>query len=693
MHTRLSPHIVRLDEITAAHEAGAGAKAFNCARLRQGGFSVPDGLVVLAGATEDERRALAAHPWLDELPDDVRLAVRSSGIGEDSAGQSFAGIHQTLLDVERGDIVRAVTECLASAHSNQALEYRRAAGAATDAIRMGVLIQRMVRPVASGVAFTVNPVTGAEDEVVINASWGVGEALVNGQIDPDELVVGKRDGEIRWSRIGEKGGADRPGRCLTADQVRELTAILHRIERFYEAPQDVEWCYAGGAFWIVQSRPVTAVAERPDETEWTRANIGEVMPDITSPQVLAVFEDLLNRAERQHLGRLMAPEDAVGPMVKSFHGRLYFNLSQMRHVCRLGAVVPAALLRSMGHPEAIDERDERVSPAPLGERLACIPDFARIVWRHVRAPRVIREHDARTQELLDRLTVPNRRDLPDADVWAVIERWCAEAPDYMQVVLLLGNVLFHEAPIQKACARVGFSYERLVYPLLAGGERSVSAQQAFDLTALARAARREPRVLQFLAGEPGHISHVRFALRGTAFLAEFERFLAKYGHRGRYEYRLVAAALRRGSDGTSTGAARARRRRARRRFIRARSARAAGGRRLGCVRRAPDAVAAPDHRTRRPPRHTQDQAVLRVARARAFGRRPRPHRAARLASGAGRPFRGAGLARPAGRLLQPRVRRDRRRARRPARVPAGCAASPRSVRPRSSGGPATACRC
>jgi phosphohistidine swiveling domain-containing protein len=536
MHTRLSPHVVRLDEITAAHEAGAGGKAFNCARLRQGGFRVPDGLVVLAGATEDERRALAAHPWLDELPDDVRLAVRSSGIGEDSAGQSFAGIHQTLLDVERGDIVRAVTECLASAHSNQALEYRRAAGVATDAIRMGVLIQRMVRPVASGVAFTVNPVTGAEDEVVINASWGVGEALVNGQIDPDELVVGKRDGEIRWSRIGEKGGADRPGRCLTVEQVRELTAILHRIERFYEAPQDVEWCYAGGAFWIVQSRPVTAIAERPDETEWTRANIGEVMPDITSPQVLAVFEDLLNRAERQHLGRLMAPEDAVGPMVKSFHGRLYFNLSQMRHVCRLGAVVPAALLRSMGHPEAIDERDERVSPAPLGERLACLPDFARIVWRHVRASRVIREHDARTQELLDRLTVPNRRDLPDADVWAVIERWCAEAPDYMQVVLLLGNVLFHEAPIQKACARVGFSYERLVYPLLAAGERSVSAQQAFDLTALARAARREPRVLQFLAGEPGHISHVRFALRGTAFLAEFERFLAKYGHRGRYEY-------------------------------------------------------------------------------------------------------------------------------------------------------------
>jgi pyruvate,water dikinase len=540
MHTRLSSHIVRLDEITTAHESSAGAKAFNCARLKQAGFRVPDGLVVLAGATEDERRGLPAHPWFDELPDGALLAVRSSGIGEDGVGQSFAGIHQTFLDVDRAGIGAAVAECLASAHSAQALEYRKAKGISTDAIRMGVLIQRMVRPVASGVAFTVNPLTGAADEIVINASWGIGEALVSGQIDPDELVVGKHDGEERWSRIGDKGGDGRTGgRCLHADQVRELAAILHRIERFYAAPQDVEWCYGDGAFWIVQSRPVTTMPARSatgDETEWTRANIGEVMPDITSPQVLAVFEDLLNRAERQHLGRLIASEETVGPMVKSFHGRLYFNLSQMRHICRVSGVPAAAMMRSMGHPDAIDERDERPAPAPLGARLALIPDFARIVWRHLRAARILREHDARTREVLERLTVPNRRDLADAEVWAVIERWFAEAPDYMQVVLLLGNVMFHEGPVQQACARVGFPFERVAYPLLAAGPRSVSAQQAFDLTALADSARREPKVLDLLAGDTTHISHVRFALRGTPFLAELERFLAKYGHRGRYEY-------------------------------------------------------------------------------------------------------------------------------------------------------------
>lgn len=548
MHTRVTQQIIRLDDITPAHESCAGAKAFNCARLKQAGFRVPDGLVLLATATEDDWRGLSRHPWFDELPQAVRFAVRSSGIGEDGAGQSFAGIHETILDVARQDLERAVAKCLASAQSAQALEYRRAKGISTDAIRMAVLVQEMLQPIASGVAFTINPVTGAADEVVINASWGVGEALVSGRIDPDELVVGKHDGAIRWSRIGDKGPHDGAGSSLSAEQARDLTAILHRIERFYGLPQDVEWCCASpaaargatpdeAALWIVQARPITtAAAPRRGETEWTRANIGEVLPDLTSPQVLSVIEELMNLAERRHLGGLLGPEDTLGPTVKAFHGRLYLNLSQLRHICRMSGTAPAAMLRSMGHPDAIDPRDERVDPVPARQRLALAPDFARLVWRHLRVAEVVRRHDARTREYLERLTVSNRRDLPDAQIWAVIERWFGEAPDFMQTVLLLSNVLFHEAPIQRICQRVGFPFERLVYPHLATGRRSVSAQQAFDLTALASLARREPRVMLLLSSGNLHLSHVRFALRGTAFLGELERFLAKYGHRGPYEY-------------------------------------------------------------------------------------------------------------------------------------------------------------
>src|SRR5262249_9108904 len=196
MNTEVSSTITPLDQITLEDESCSGGKAYNCARLKQAGFRVPDGIVVLATATDVEGAAVSEHAWFDALPADTLFAVRSSGIGEDSAGQSFAGIHQTLLDVARADLPSAVMICRASALSPQALEYRRAKGLPVDAIQMGVLIQRMVHPIAAGVAFTINPVSGAGSELVINSSWGVGEALVSGQVDPDEFVVRKRDREL-----------------------------------------------------------------------------------------------------------------------------------------------------------------------------------------------------------------------------------------------------------------------------------------------------------------------------------------------------------------------------------------------------------------------------------------------------------------------------------------------------------------
>src|SRR5262245_33353790 len=150
MKTTIPPAIVPLDELRPDAEAQSGAKAFNCARLKQAGFPVPDGLVVLSSATEADLAGLADHSWFDQVPAEVLFAVRSSGIGEDGEGQSFAGIHETILDVRQRDLPAAITRCLASAHSAQALDYRRAKGMDTDAIRMGILIQRMVHPVSAG---------------------------------------------------------------------------------------------------------------------------------------------------------------------------------------------------------------------------------------------------------------------------------------------------------------------------------------------------------------------------------------------------------------------------------------------------------------------------------------------------------------------------------------------------------------
>lgn len=546
-HVQLFP---TLDEITPDDLRRTGGKAYNCARLKQAGFPVPDAILIAPDATDADLEHATRHPWLDAQPAGTRYAVRSSGLGEDSAGHSFAGIHETRLNVERARLLAAVLECRRSGASSQARAYRDARQL-DDEGRIAVLVQRMVPAETSGVAFTINPITGG-DEIVVNAARGLGEALVSGLIDPDEFILSKRDASVIASRPGTAAQATVGTSTLSTAQLASLGGLLTRIERHYGAPQDIEWCHDGTEFWIVQSRPVTtartANAERSGEptqnqeprtpnpaTEWTRANLAEVFPEQISPQVLAVYEEMLNRGQRMFMGRLLAPDEELGPMFKAFHGRMYMNLSQMRRVTSLIGAPAADMLRSLGHPEEIHPDDELPKRAPLGKLLRCLPDFIRIGSYDPRIETMLRRHEERTRKTLERITAADPRSMSDADIWKMIGWWVAIAPEAIQVVFLMSGVLFREVAIRKACKLAGFPYERLVYTHLAAGKRSVSTQQAIELVALANSARHEPRALQYLNGNDGTFADFRTALAGTAFLERFDRFLDLYGHRGRYE--------------------------------------------------------------------------------------------------------------------------------------------------------------
>src|SRR5215475_5217689 len=236
-----------LDEVTSADRPRIGGKSYNCARLRQAGLPVPDGIVIPSDASEEDIRALPEHPWFEAMstgPAGTLFAVRSSGLGEDSEGHSFAGIHETHLNVAREQIVEAVLVCRRSAGSEQAAAYRQARGLDGDGI--GVLVQCMVQAVTSGVAFTINPITGA-DEIVVNEAPGLGEALVSGLIEPDEYILRKSDLSVVSSRkvseVSDTGAITTVSD--TADTVTELGRMLLRIEQLYGAPQDVEWCHDG----------------------------------------------------------------------------------------------------------------------------------------------------------------------------------------------------------------------------------------------------------------------------------------------------------------------------------------------------------------------------------------------------------------------------------------------------------------
>ena len=537
-----------LNQISAADRPSVGGKAYNCARLKQAGFPVPDGVVIPIDVKDSDLRTLPADPWFDVQPAGMRFAVRSSGLGEDSEGHSFAGVHETQLNAGRTELTEAVVLCRRSAGSDQAQAYRDASQLGDGGTAIGVLVQCMVPAIVSGVAFTVNPITGA-DEIVVNAMWGLGEALVSGRVDPDEFTLTKQDHRVIAERPGAKNG-EGAGLTLSSDQLRELGDLLCRIEQHYGAPQDIEWCHDGRQFWIVQSRPVTA-APRPNselrtenlelkttetpETEWTRANLAEVLPDQMSPQCLAAYDDMLNRGQRQFMGRLLAPDEELGPMFKPFHGRMYMNLSQMRRVVALIGAPAADLLRSLGHPEQIHPQDEIATRAPLAEILRLLPDFIRVGSYDVRAERVFHTHEARTRETIARVSSVDPRTLSDREIWDTIERWIRSGPQTIQPVFVMSGVMSRETAVRKICNRVGFSYERLVYPQLAAGVRSVSTQQAFDLVALATVARDDAAAMTYLLENDGAFADFRTALAGTAFLVAFDRFLDEYGHRGWYE--------------------------------------------------------------------------------------------------------------------------------------------------------------
>lgn len=503
--------ILTLDHIAPSDSARVGGKAYNCARLKQASIPVPDGIVLPTEAMGGPLDAPELQDWLARLPRDTSLAVRSSATGEDSAGFSFAGIHETKLNVTASAVPDAVRACWASVTSPQAIAYRRAQRLSTENPKTAVLIQRMIRPVTSGVAFTMNPVSGAKDELLINSVFGFGEALVGGQVEPDEFRLRKSSGQMLSSHLANSPPS------LSAAQLRELATLLLEIEQHYNGkPQDVEWCHDGAQFWIVQSRPVTTGNVKRD-TEWTRANAREVLPDLPSTMTAAAVLEALNRAESRFAGKLLAPEEELGPMVGLFFGRMYFNVDQVRHICRLTGAAPAGILRSLGHAGEIRPEDEFVQRPSIREFMHVLPDIARIGIEHLRVRSRVREQLSRTERLVAQFKAQDLRKPTDQEIWAMNKMWRRQIVEDLQLVLLLAGVSMYEAALRRICKRAGFSYERLVHTYLAAGEKSVSAQQAFDLLRLARIAR------------------ANGGLGGSDFTKSFEEFIRRYGHRGPYE--------------------------------------------------------------------------------------------------------------------------------------------------------------
>src|SRR5215217_4893220 len=275
----------------------------------------------------DEIRA--AYHELSEDALETPVAVRSSATAEDLPAMSFAGQQETYLNVRGAEaLLEAVKNCWASLWTARAMAYRARQGIGPATVSLAVVVQRMVESEAAGVMFTANPSNGRRDQTTISAAWGLGESVVSGSVTPDSMVVEKGSGRVLSRETTNKevmtvyiesGTAERPvPEALERQPVLddETAATLSRygttIEHTFGTPQDIEWALAGGEFFIVQSRPITALPEPMADppTDWSvpipkgtywRASIVEQMPDPLSP----LFADLAYGSVPRSLDKLI----------------------------------------------------------------------------------------------------------------------------------------------------------------------------------------------------------------------------------------------------------------------------------------------------------------------------------------------------------------------------------------------------
>jgi pyruvate,water dikinase len=261
-----------------------GGKAANLSRLARLYHRVPDGFSLPVTVMDE------AHPLdlQDEitcaisdlmachgLPDFI-AAVRSSAVDEDGVTASFAGQHETYLNIVGAEaIIQAVTRCWQSARSEHALEYRRKKGLSVERLQIAVLVQQLVASDVSAVIFSANPITGNHDEIMINASWGLGESIVGGTVTPDTFIVRKSDLAVVQRIIADKqcmtvsapGGTHevevprflRNTSSLNDEQVIEMAKLALTLETTMGHPVDVESAYTGDELYLLQCRPITTL--------------------------------------------------------------------------------------------------------------------------------------------------------------------------------------------------------------------------------------------------------------------------------------------------------------------------------------------------------------------------------------------------------------------------------------------------
>jgi pyruvate,water dikinase len=540
----------------------------------------------LRTAAEEVREKLGAIPIPGDVADAITVAlaeasdgawaVRSSATVEDLPEASFAGQHDSFLNVRGADaVVAAVKRCWLSLFSERAISYRARKGVALGRAQMAVIVQQLIPADAAGVVFTKNPAGGDADSILIEAAFGLGEAVVQGKVTPDRIEVSRSELQVIRRETGLKGMqivTDENGvreellpagkgnvPVLENETAARLAELGLKVERLFGGPLDIEWSVRGGEIWLLQARAVTArqperASSFEDRQVWTNAAAGEVLPDVATPMTWSLirlfiqdlFDDLLPICG-------IRIQDAQ--MIGLIAGRVYFNFNT---ACTLGRMVPGLRNRNMenlfgGHQDTL---------VALKRIKITEADLPRVEVRHWKAavglpvvvlrflfysPRCGQATVDKFRRLNEDLARINPGSLSDGNLLAAING--SFHPVGLSELKVLGNALgvvsfffLYNSLLFSLCERwFGQEGRSMANRLLTGVGDMVDAAAGHELWLLAEQAAGDSDIKSILLSEctfPAFASRLEGCRDGRAFLTRWNDFMRWHGHHARGEVEL-----------------------------------------------------------------------------------------------------------------------------------------------------------
>jgi len=546
-----------LQEITLADLDTVGAKAAHLGAMLRAGFSVPPGFVITTDAFVDhfghitdplikpptprlagEFMASVVSAMITHLGEEVEVAVRSSSTEEDSAFASFAGQHSTYYFITPTRLDQAIIDCWLSLWSPSTISYRRAGlgkVASGAPLRMAVIVQKMLPATRAGVAFSKDPISASKD-CVVEASWGLGAALVDGRVSADHARISEdgplisytvRDKRVQVlhhasnqhaSRLQPVDTAKRNAPVMTSREVEQIASIALQLETLFEKPQDVEFAFVDNDLFLLQSRPITT---RPPEYPFTESLVlfKPLAENFTEP-LTPLSADLFARA--------------IPPVASLVDGRLYLNLAMLKHLIpfEMSDAEASEMLLLRGNPAAVQFNGRRTLKVVGMGLLAYLLDGAN--WH--RAARLSINDLERYSHVATRVRHKRTLSLNKA-MRRLFWGMHSFLPTYHQVFTLnlsAGRYFIYLGLLEYIVKRFAPDYPIEELPRTYHGRRDMRPLEMLDeLSQLAALLEKYPDIQSSLADEP-------MLPPGHEFTTAFDEFLRKYGHRGPRELDVAA---------------------------------------------------------------------------------------------------------------------------------------------------------